>query len=71
MDDPVGPVEAILSRCSKMQIMKKYCVPDYNSTVEFLVSFAKRLGKLKKGNVVVITTKMLNFLYRLLKDLGN
>ena len=51
--------------------MKKYCVPDYNNTGEFLVSFAKRLGKLKKGKLSKITTKLLNFYCCLLKDLGN
>ena len=61
LDDPIGPVDAILSRCNKMQIMKKYCVPDYNNTGEFLVSFAKRLGKLKKGKLSKIITKLLNF----------
>jgi len=51
LDDPVAPVEAILSRCNKEQIMQKYCVPDYTTTIEFLSSFAKRLGKLKKGGI--------------------
>ena len=51
LDDPVKPVEAILSRCNKAQVMEKYCVADYNDTMEFLSMFAKRLGKLKKGNV--------------------
>ena len=50
LDDPVKPVEAILSRCNKTQIMEKYCVPNYSDTLEFLTLFAKRLGKLKKGN---------------------
>lgn len=51
LDDPAKPVEAILSRCSKTQVMEKYCVADYSNTHEFLSLFAKRLGKLKKGGV--------------------
>jgi len=51
LDDPVKPVEAILSRCNKAQIMEKYCVPNYSDTLEFLTLFAKRLGKLKKGGI--------------------
>jgi len=51
LDDPVKPVEAILSRCSKEQVMQKYLVPDYSDTMEFLTLFAKRLGKLKKGGI--------------------
>lgn len=51
LDDPVRPVEAILSRCNKDQIMQKYCVGNYDDTPEFLTLFAKRLGKLKKGGI--------------------
>jgi len=51
LDDPVKPVEAILNRCNKTQVMEKYCVADYSNTMEFLSMFAKRLGKLKKGGV--------------------
>ncbi|XP_065674255.1 guanine nucleotide-binding protein-like 3 homolog isoform X4 [Hydra vulgaris] len=49
--DPIKPVEAILSRCEKTMIMQKYCVADYSDAHDFLVLFAKRLGKLKKGGV--------------------
>jgi nuclear GTP-binding protein len=51
LDDPVKPVESILSRCNKIQVMEKYCVADYSNTLEFLSMFAKRLGKLKKGGI--------------------
>lgn len=51
LDDPVKPVEAILNRCNKAQVMEKYCVADYSNTMEFLSMFARRLGKLKKGGV--------------------
>merc|ERR1712013_808292 len=51
LDDPVKPVEAILNRCSKSQVMEKYCVADYSTTMEFLSMFAKRLGKLRKGGI--------------------
>ncbi|KXJ13499.1 guanine nucleotide-binding protein-like 3 homolog [Exaiptasia diaphana] len=51
IDDPVPPVEAILRRCSKKQVMEKYCVPDYKDVNEFLTHLGKRLGKLKKGGV--------------------
>jgi len=58
--DPVKPVEAILSRCNKRQVIEKYCVADYGDTVEFLSMFARRLGKLKKGGVpdVLAAAKM-------------
>ncbi|XP_053552218.1 guanine nucleotide-binding protein-like 3-like protein [Bombina bombina] len=47
--DPVGPVEAILRRCNKEQIMQHYKVTDFRDTLEFLAMLAKRQGKLKKG----------------------
>uniref|UniRef100_A0A8C5QW57 G protein nucleolar 3 like n=1 Tax=Leptobrachium leishanense TaxID=445787 RepID=A0A8C5QW57_9ANUR len=47
--DPVGPVEAILRRCNKEQIMQHYKVTDFRNTLEFLAMLAKRQGKLKKG----------------------
>ncbi|XP_073496147.1 guanine nucleotide-binding protein-like 3-like protein isoform X2 [Phyllobates terribilis] len=47
--DPVGPVEAILRRCNKDQILQHYKVTDFRDTLEFLAMLAKRQGKLKKG----------------------
>ncbi|KAG8447830.1 hypothetical protein GDO86_015076, partial [Hymenochirus boettgeri] len=47
--DPVGPVEAILRRCNKEQIIQHYKVANFRDTLEFLAMLAKRQGKLKKG----------------------
>ncbi|XP_007667880.1 guanine nucleotide-binding protein-like 3-like protein [Ornithorhynchus anatinus] len=47
--DPVGPVEAILRRCNKEQIIQHYRISDFKTTTEFLALLARRLGKLKKG----------------------
>ncbi|NP_001088820.1 guanine nucleotide binding protein-like 3 (nucleolar)-like S homeolog [Xenopus laevis] len=47
--DPVGPVEAILRRCNKDQIIQHYKVSNFRDTLEFLAMLAKRQGKLKKG----------------------
>ncbi|KAH0628861.1 hypothetical protein JD844_010459 [Phrynosoma platyrhinos] len=49
--DPVSPVEAILKRCNKQQIMQHYGVPDFQDTMEFLAFLARRQGKLKKGGI--------------------
>lgn len=51
LQDPVGPVEAILKRCNKSQITQHYSIPDFQNTVEFLALLAKRQGKLKKGGI--------------------
>ncbi|KAJ1095092.1 hypothetical protein NDU88_000262 [Pleurodeles waltl] len=49
--DPVGPVEAILRRCNKQQIMQHYNIPDFQNTMEFLALLSKRQGKLRKGGL--------------------
>ncbi|XP_066470431.1 guanine nucleotide-binding protein-like 3-like protein [Tiliqua scincoides] len=49
--DPVTPVEAILKRCNKQQILQHYGVPDFRDTMEFLAQLGRRQGKLKKGGI--------------------
>ncbi|XP_029463556.1 guanine nucleotide-binding protein-like 3-like protein isoform X2 [Rhinatrema bivittatum] len=51
LEDPVGPVEAILKRCNKQQILDYYSIPDFRNTMEFLALLSKRQGKLRKGGV--------------------
>ncbi|XP_075774571.1 LOW QUALITY PROTEIN: guanine nucleotide-binding protein-like 3-like protein [Pelodiscus sinensis] len=49
--DPVAPVDAILRRCAKEQLMQHYGVPAYRDVAEFLAHLARRTGKLRKGGV--------------------
>ncbi|KAM6927904.1 guanine nucleotide-binding protein-like 3-like protein [Xenentodon cancila] len=49
--DPLPPVEAILRRCNKAQIMEHYGVADFHTPLEFLALLAKRQGKLRKGGL--------------------
>lgn len=49
--DPVPPVEAILRRCNKAQIMDHYGIPDFQTPHEFLALLARRQGKLRKGGL--------------------
>ncbi|XP_022302731.2 guanine nucleotide-binding protein-like 3 homolog [Crassostrea virginica] len=51
LEDPIQPVDAILKRCSKEQLMLHFKVPDFKDTNEFLSLLATRQGKLKKGGV--------------------
>ncbi|XP_059179465.1 guanine nucleotide-binding protein-like 3 homolog [Physella acuta] len=51
LDDPIPCVEAILSRCQKIQMKLHYNIPDYSDANEFLTLLAKRMGKLKKGGI--------------------
>jgi nuclear GTP-binding protein len=47
--DPVAPVEAIIRRCQRQQVIEQYCIPEYGDVYEFLAHLARRKGKLKKG----------------------
>ncbi|XP_020489471.1 guanine nucleotide-binding protein-like 3-like protein [Labrus bergylta] len=49
--DPLPPVEAILRRCNKAQIIEHYGVSDFHTALEFLAMLAKRQGKLRKGGL--------------------
>ncbi|XP_077458231.1 guanine nucleotide-binding protein-like 3-like protein [Stigmatopora argus] len=49
--DPLPPVEAILRRCNKAQILQHYGITDFHTALEFLALLARRQGKLKKGGL--------------------
>lgn len=49
--DPLSPVEAILRRCNKAQILEHYGVSDFHTALEFLAMLARRQGKLRKGGL--------------------
>ncbi|XP_068450453.1 guanine nucleotide-binding protein-like 3-like protein [Clinocottus analis] len=49
--DSLPPVEAILRRCNKAEIMEHYGVSDFHTGLEFLAMLARRQGKLKKGGL--------------------
>lgn len=51
LDDPITPVEAILQRADKKQLMLHYQLPSFKNTEQFLAVLAKRLGKLKKKGI--------------------
>jgi len=51
LEDPVTPVEAILNRCPKEQMMLQYGISNYEDTNEFLSLVARSMGRLKKGGI--------------------
>jgi len=55
LDDPITPVDMILSRCDKHQMMMKYNIGNYEDTNGFLSLLAVRYGKLKKGGKPNVT----------------
>ncbi|CAG0881737.1 unnamed protein product [Darwinula stevensoni] len=51
LPDPISPVEGLIQRASKKQLMLQYRLPDFKTTEEFLQVLAKRFGYLKKGGI--------------------
>ncbi|KAG0229837.1 Guanine nucleotide-binding protein-like 3 [Actinomortierella wolfii] len=51
LEDPVSPVELIVQRCKKEQLMIMYAVPEFDGVNDFLVHLARQRGKLKKGGI--------------------
>lgn len=51
LEDPVAPVELIISKTSSETLMTLYTIPRFNNVGEFLAAVAQRMGRLKKGGV--------------------
>ncbi|KAF9154087.1 Guanine nucleotide-binding protein-like 3 [Actinomortierella ambigua] len=51
LEDPITPVELIVQRCKKEQLMVMYAVPEFDGVNDFLVHLARQRGKLKKGGI--------------------
>ncbi|CAI2164542.1 3340_t:CDS:2 [Funneliformis geosporum] len=51
LDDPIPPVELIVSRCRPEQLMSRYSVPMFRNTNEFLLLLARQRGKLRRGGI--------------------
>ncbi|KAL2918845.1 nuclear GTP-binding protein nug1 [Polyrhizophydium stewartii] len=51
LEDPSGPVDLIVSRCKKEQLMQLYSVPFFADTHDFLVQLARARGKLRRGGI--------------------
>lgn len=49
--DPMGPMEMILKKCNKDDVLKLYKIADFDSVHEFLCNVAMSRGKLKKGGI--------------------
>uniref|UniRef100_T1ILS6 Guanine nucleotide-binding protein-like 3 homolog n=1 Tax=Strigamia maritima TaxID=126957 RepID=T1ILS6_STRMM len=51
LKDPIAPVEEILKRCNRKELLMFYSIPEFNTVAEFLALVAKKQGKLKKRGV--------------------
>lgn len=48
LDDPITPVELLLSKCKKEHLMMLYNIPSFETTQEFLVHTARSRGRIRK-----------------------
>jgi nuclear GTP-binding protein len=48
LQDPIAPVDVILSRCSIENLQELYGLPPFHDTNTFLIEYAKMRGKLLK-----------------------
>ncbi len=44
-----GAINAVLSRCPSGQLVEIYGIAEFTTPLEFLISIAQKLGKVKKG----------------------
>jgi nuclear GTP-binding protein len=51
VEDPISPVEVIISRMKKEQLMMLYNIPFFNTTTEFLIHIARQKGRIRKGGI--------------------
>ena len=51
LEDPEGAITSVIEKCNKAQLMLMYQIPDFTNTEQFLISIARRYGKLKKGGI--------------------
>lgn len=51
LDDPIVPIQEILSHCPSKPFMLIYNIPQYSNSDEFLLNIAKKYGKIKKHGI--------------------
>lgn len=49
IEDPIKPIESILARIKKDDLIFLYKIPDFSDVHDFLLKIAQRFGRLKKG----------------------
>ncbi|CAG8470129.1 6259_t:CDS:2 [Paraglomus brasilianum] len=51
LEDPVAPVELIVSRCPQQLLVKRYNIPPFRDANDFLIQVARQRGRLKRGGI--------------------
>jgi Predicted GTPases len=53
IQDPFGPIEGILERVNKSQLLVQYEIADFGNATEFLTNLALRRGRLIKVTIIL------------------
>ncbi|KAJ1721655.1 nuclear GTP-binding protein nug1 [Coemansia erecta] len=59
LDDPIAPVELIISRCNPQSLQVMYNVPAFMGTRDFLVHLARQRGLLKRQGIADLNSAAL------------
>ncbi len=51
LNDPFGPIELLLKRCNKEQLIIRYKIAPFDDATQFLTLVAKKCGKIKKDGI--------------------
>jgi nuclear GTP-binding protein len=51
LEDPITPVEALVHKVNRKEILREYRIPNFNTVNEFLAAVARKTGKLSKGGI--------------------
>lgn len=54
--DPISPIEEILKKVKKNDLLLLYKIPDFNNAKEFIISVAMSRGKLKQVVLIIKLT---------------
>lgn len=58
LEDPVTPVELLLSKCKKEHLMMLYNIPSFENVQEFLVHTARARGRIRKVRPLLRTAQV-------------
>ena len=51
LDDPITPVDVMINKINKKELIQIYDINEFNTTNEFLAAISRKTGKLSKGGV--------------------
>ena len=66
--DPMAPMQKILDKVNKDDVLKYYKIADFEDSHEFLCNVAMSRGKLKKVKTILISNNFIREEFQILKE---